>query len=102
VTLGHAHDWLIGALKRDERAALAAASPFLKLFGTVVATWLMARSGLAATRRLGEGPAAAQQMAAKLVTARFYAEQILPPALALLMPITRGEFTILALVDEQI
>jgi 3-(methylthio)propanoyl-CoA dehydrogenase len=100
--LGHARDWLTGALKRNERAALAAASPFLKLFGTVTATWLMARAGLAATRRLADGPADAQQMAAKLITARFYAEQILPPALALLMPITRGEATILALDDDQL
>jgi 3-(methylthio)propanoyl-CoA dehydrogenase len=101
-TLGHARDWLLGALKRNERAALAAASPFLKLFGTVTATWLMARAGLAATRRLGEGPQDAQQMAAKLITARFYAEQILPPAIGLLVPITRGEATILALDDDQV
>ena len=38
---------------------------------------------------------------AKLITARFYAEQILPQAAGLLTPVTKGAGTVMALTEEQ-
>jgi hypothetical protein len=60
---------------------LAAAGPYLKMFGLVTGGWLMARSAAAA---LKHGPPDV------LVTARFYAEQLLPQAGALIGAVTAG------------
>src|SRR4051794_896551 len=66
--------------------ALAAAGsvPYLQLFGTVAAGWLMARLALAARERGGSFAAA------KLATTRFYAEHFLARAPAYLPAITGG------------
>jgi alkylation response protein AidB-like acyl-CoA dehydrogenase len=64
--------------------ALAGAMPFLELFGTVTAGWLMARAALAAS---DADPDFAK---AKHVTAQFFAEQRLATAPSLLPAITGG------------
>jgi 3-(methylthio)propanoyl-CoA dehydrogenase len=56
----------------------------------VTGGWLMATSALAATARLRTRAGDAGFNEAKLVTARFYAEHILPAAPALLPAITGG------------
>jgi len=59
----------------------------------VTAGWLMSRSALVATARLAAGPADAQEaewLRAKVVTARFFCEQLLPPAVGLVASITAG------------
>ncbi len=77
-----ATDWLTGAADSDD--ALAGASPYLRLFGQTVGGWLLARSALAAHRRLADGDPNAGYLDAKIVTAQFYAEQLLPLASGLL------------------
>ena len=52
--------------------------PYLKLFGTVAGGWLMARAALVAATKL-ETPEA-DFYRAKKITARFYAEHVLPEA----------------------
>ena len=56
---------------------------------------------LAAARHLAEG-GNNPFYAAKLATARFYAEQILPPASALLGPITRGADNLFTIPPEHL
>ena len=86
----------------DEPAATAAgATPYLRLFGAVAGGWGLARGALAAARHLAEG-GNDPFYAAKLATARFYAEQILPPAAALLGPITRGAENLMAIPPEHL
>ena len=71
--------------------ALAGATPYLRLFGLVIGGWLLARSALAASRRLRNASGSgAVFLKDKIGTARFYAEQLLPQAAGLLPAVTAG------------
>ena len=76
--LADATSWLMRHGVEDPRNALAGATPYLRMFGLVTAGWLMAKSALAAQRRLDAGEGDAEALAAKIATARFFCEQILP------------------------
>jgi 3-(methylthio)propanoyl-CoA dehydrogenase len=91
--------WIAERLASDADAVGAAASPYLRQFGTVAGGWLMARSALAATRLIAAGGDAGF-LKAKIATARYYAEQILPSAAALTGPITAGAATLFAVSPE--
>jgi alkylation response protein AidB-like acyl-CoA dehydrogenase len=79
-------DRATASLVSAEPAVAAAGSvPYLQLFGTVAGGWLMARVAAAALRHPAAGLAAA-----KLATARFYAEHFLARAPAYLPAITGG------------
>jgi hypothetical protein len=82
--------WMVEHGTSDAPRTLAGAAPYLKQAGTVVGGWLMAKAALAAARRRSERRGDAGFNAAKLVTARFYAEHVLPGATALLPAITGG------------
>jgi alkylation response protein AidB-like acyl-CoA dehydrogenase len=99
--LEQATAWVTETGKGDPRAAAAAAVPFLRLFGIVTGGWLMGRSGLAAMAAMRQPGADAAFYDAKLITARFYADHILPQARGLLTPITQGHRSVLALADDQ-
>ena len=88
--LAAASDWLGEALERDANGALAGATPYLRMFGTVAGSYVLARSAVAARAKLANGGEDGDFLRAKIATARFYAEQILPQAAALLGPVTRG------------
>ncbi len=75
-------DWL-GAVA-DPNDALAGATPYLRMMGLVTGAWLLTRSALAA-HELG-GDLAAQ----KLVTAHFFATQVLPQVSGLAPAVTAG------------
>jgi acyl-CoA dehydrogenase len=62
----------------DIESALAGATPYMRQIGTVVGGWLMARSALAASATSDRY--SPEFVAAKLQTARFYGEQLLPAA----------------------
>ena len=66
------------------------ATPYLKMFGVTVGGWLLARQAVVANERLVRGEGDPAFLRAKIVTARFFAEQIVPTATALLGPVTRG------------
>ena len=70
--------------------AFAVAVPFLKLTGTVMGGWLMARAAAVAARELAAGNSDREFMQAKLATARFYAEHMLPQAQSLLAVVKGG------------
>ena len=89
--LEEASRWLGARLAAGEyQDALAGATPYLEMFGTVVGGWMMAKSGLAARRLLDAGEGDADFLRAKVATARFYGEQILPEAASLLGAVTAG------------
>ncbi len=93
-----ATDWLLEHGRRDSTAAAAGAAPYLRLLGTLAGGWLMARSALAAT---APPPIDAKTAAAKVATARFYADQILPQTAAYLPQITSGPAPVMALDEDQ-
>ncbi|HWK45617.1 MAG TPA: acyl-CoA dehydrogenase [Stellaceae bacterium] len=74
----------------DPAAAAAGSVAYLKLFGTVAGGWLMAKAALAAQAALRQPGSDARFNEAKLMTARYFAEQYLPGAAALLPAIAGG------------
>jgi alkylation response protein AidB-like acyl-CoA dehydrogenase len=98
--LSTASEWLLDPKNNDIDAKFAGATPFLHLTGTVVGGWLMARSALAAHRKSANG-GDRSFLEAKIVTARFYAEHVMPRVHALLPEITQGSASVLALAEDQ-
>ncbi|MBP2294186.1 acyl-CoA dehydrogenase [Azospirillum rugosum] len=85
----------------DLRAAAAGAANYLKLWGTVAGGWMLAKSAAKALEGLRQPGANAPFLEAKLVTARFYAEQILAQGPGLLLPILTAHRTVMALSEDQ-
>ncbi|MCW2236191.1 acyl-CoA dehydrogenase [Azospirillum canadense] len=85
----------------DLRAAAAGAANYLKLWGTVAGGWMLAKSAAKALEALRQPGANAPFLEAKLVTARFYAEQILAQGPGLLLPILTAHRTVMALSEDQ-
>jgi alkylation response protein AidB-like acyl-CoA dehydrogenase len=83
----------------------AGSVPYLKLCGITLGGWQIARAALAAARRLANGietdAGDPSFFEAKIATARFYADHVLPQAAALCTSIVEGSKGVLALSDEQ-
>ena len=73
-------DFVVAQGKANPNAVFAGSVPYLMLGGNMVAGWQMARSLLAAERLLAHGEGDAGFLAAKVATARFYAEHLLSRA----------------------
>jgi 3-(methylsulfanyl)propanoyl-CoA dehydrogenase len=99
--LTEATDWLLATFPHNMRAAAAGAVPFLKLFGVVAGGWQMGRAALIAKRRLDEGAEDYDFYRAKIGTARFYAEHVLPLAQPCKQEIVNGSTSVLALEEAQ-
>jgi hypothetical protein len=95
-----AADWIRANADTAGVVPGAAAYNFLMLAGTVAGGWQLGVAALAAQRRLAAGGADnADFLRAKLITARFYAEQILPRARMHAEAVQAGAQTIMAM-DE--
>ncbi|GHF26616.1 acyl-CoA dehydrogenase [Kordiimonas sediminis] len=77
----------------------AAATPYLRLFSTVVGAYLLCKQATEAERRLAAHDGNPAFLRAKITTARFYVEQILPTATALLGPIKAGSASLMEIDD---
>ena len=99
--LKRATDWLVAEGGTDAARAYAGATPYLKLFGTVAGGAMMARAARAAEagRQTANGDAGFYE--AKLVTARFYAEHVLPQAAGLAAEIMEGADSVMALPEDR-
>ena len=95
-----ATDWILAAANDDPRDAAAGAMSYLRLWGTVAGGWLMARAALAAKADLAAGMGDPGFLRAKILTARFYGEQILPRAAGLKAAATAGAATLMAMPDS--
>ena len=80
----------------NPKAAASGAVAYLKLAGTVFGGWLLAKSALAAARKLSEGQDD-EFYRAKIITARFFATHSLPLASAYAVEVTHGADSTLAL-----
>ena len=99
--LENATVWLVGNQGDGFADAAAGATPYLRMFGIVIGGYLLARQAVAANERLGSGEGDAAFLRAKIATARFFAEQVVPQGIALLGPVTRGSDMLYALSEEQ-
>ena len=92
--------WLTGNSGERLTDTAAGATPYLRMFAVTVGGWLLARQAVAAHERLARQEGDPAFLKAKIVTARFFAEQIVPPATALLGPVTRGADLLYAIPVE--
>ena len=92
--------WLLqnGGGSNDE--GLAGATPYLRMFGTTVGGWLMAKSALKAQSLLSESSDNKDFLEAKIETATFYAQQLLPQVSGLLPSVTSGAHSLFAINSE--
>ena len=95
--LDEATNWLIANSDANPQAAAAGSVPFLKLTGIVVGGWLMARSAQVAAGRL-DG-ADGDFYKAKLGTASYFAQHVMPEANAYRDAIVNGAESVLALEE---
>jgi hypothetical protein len=91
-----AGQWLMTEGLSDPVVALSVASPFQRLLSLTVAGWLMARQARLASQRLAAGDGDADVLTQKLVTARFFARNVLPEVHGLVGPATSGKDDLLA------
>jgi alkylation response protein AidB-like acyl-CoA dehydrogenase len=94
-------DWMVPAYGANSRAAHAVAVPYLKLWGLVAGGWQLGRGALAAARMLAAHEGDDKFLAAKIETARFYAEALLPQAAGLARTVTGAGESALRLAAEQ-
>jgi acyl-CoA dehydrogenase len=99
--LAEATDWILETYPRDASAAAAGSVPYLELWGTVAGAWLMARAALIAKQRLDTGSQEFDFYRAKIATARFFAEHLLPRAQSYKHAIVHGSASVLALEESQ-
>ena len=99
-SLAAAVDFVVANAKWDPNAVFMGSVLYLKLAGVVLGGWQMARAMLAASNKLSEDPSF---YGAKIATAQFFAEYVLPQAMALEVSITGavGSEGVLVLSDSQ-
>jgi alkylation response protein AidB-like acyl-CoA dehydrogenase len=88
--------WFAGNALKNLKVTFAGAVPYLMFWGYVAGGWQMARAALIASEKTSD-----PFYAAKLVTARYYADHVLPRALAYKHEITAGGAATLALSEDQ-
>ncbi|WP_138379165.1 acyl-CoA dehydrogenase C-terminal domain-containing protein [Luteithermobacter gelatinilyticus] len=92
-----AAQWLFEQHQGNMRNAAAGSVPFLRLMGVVSGGYLLIKGALAAWQRLGQGDVDEAFLKAKIATARFFAEQIMPQAAGLKDMIMTGDETLYAI-----
>jgi alkylation response protein AidB-like acyl-CoA dehydrogenase len=97
--LDAATDWILIRQKDNPHDAAAGAMSYLRLWGTVAGGWLMARAAIAATLDLAANDGDPEFLRSKILTARFYGEQILPRAFSLAATATAGAATLMEMAD---
>ncbi|UCV09683.1 acyl-CoA dehydrogenase C-terminal domain-containing protein [Dechloromonas denitrificans] len=95
-----ATEWLAGNVKTDLSGVLTAAVPYLHLAVTVCGGWFMGKAALAAAGHLDTGSGDQAFYRAKIATARFYADQLLPQAASYAETVKAGNAALAAIGDE--
>lgn len=96
-----AQQQLLNGAKDDPLMPGSMAFNYLMLQGTLCGGWQSLRAALAATAELAEG-GDAEFLNAKILSARFYAAQILPRAASYAAMCAAGSDTVMAMTDEQL
>ena len=100
-SLGEASLWMGANAMTDPRLPAAGAVPYLMCAGYVCGGWQMARAAQIAQKKLAAGAGDMEFYRAKLITARFYADHILPKARGLSHEVVHGAESVLALQEAQ-
>ncbi|MBL8431661.1 MAG: acyl-CoA dehydrogenase, partial [Dechloromonas sp.] len=97
-----ATEWLSADAKNGLAGALTAAVPYLHLAVNVCGGWLMGRAALAAAGYLDKGEGDQTFYRAKIATAHFYADQMLPLATSCGITVQAGGASLAALTDDML
>ncbi|HQU80700.1 MAG TPA: acyl-CoA dehydrogenase [Azonexus sp.] len=97
---GEATDWLLANAKTGVSGVLTAAVPYLDLAVIVSGGWLMGKAALAAAGYLERGEGDLPFYKAKLASAAFYADQMLPQAQAKAATVMAGDVALAGMGDE--
>ncbi|MFZ2267486.1 MAG: acyl-CoA dehydrogenase C-terminal domain-containing protein [Azonexus sp.] len=95
-----ASEWLAGNAKTGLSGVLTAAVPYLHLAVTVTGGWFMGKAALAAAGYLEKGEGDQAFYRAKIATARFYADQLLPQAISYGETVRAGDAALAGIGDE--
>ncbi len=82
--------WLQTTFRTSPASALPGSAPYLQMMGLLSGAHYLARGALAATLQADERDADTRLLNARISVAQFFAEQVLPMAVGLLGPVTRG------------
>ena len=89
----------LATFNSNVRASFAGSVPMIKLFGIVCGAWQLARVALEAEKRINAGHADKAFYEAKLSTMRFFADTMIPEAIAAADTIVNGSEGTLALAE---
>lgn len=84
----------------DPEEAAAAATDYLRLLGFVAIGYCFAKAAKAAHAKLAEGTGEAQFYKAKITTAQFFFDRLLPPATAQFMAIKSGKASMMDMPED--
>lgn len=93
-------DWVLERAGKDPVTAGAVANSLLMLTGVVAGGWQMARAAEAAAAALANGTADPDFYRAKLATAEFYAQQVMPQAGAYAKALSSGAGAVMGVPEE--
>ncbi len=99
--LEDATNWLLGKAQDEPAVVYLAAFDYLMLAGTVIGAWQMGRAAESAQRMLVSNAGDADFCKAKIITARFYAEEILPRSAGYLEAATSDSSSAMELPEEE-
>jgi len=94
-------EWIVAQHVDNMRSALAGSVPFLRLFSVTVGCYLMAKAAAAARAELDNGNPDTDFLEAKIISSRFYAQQIVPTAVGLKEVIMTGDDLFFAIPSEK-
>ena len=100
-TIRRFEKWLLDNAKESRDVAGAAGVNYLMLLGYVCGGWVMGLSALKAAQLLGTGGGDEAFLQAKLATAQFYCDHLLPRAGACLVSVKAGPGSTMALSEDQ-
>ena len=87
----------------DTNAAAAGGTPYLRMWGLVLGAHLLAKGALAAERGIAAGDEAERDFFQdRIAVARFFCQQLLPEATALLPAATAGTELLYALPEDRL
>jgi len=98
--LREATSWVASHGLEDPEQAGSAASAYLRLMALTVIAYLWSRMAYAAQARIASGEGDSAFLQAKLVSARYYYEKLLPETLWLARDINSGKESVMAFADE--
>jgi acyl-CoA dehydrogenase len=91
-------DWILSSYKSNPQLPGAVAVNLMMALGTVVGGWQLAKAALIATAKMAEDESF---YGAKIITAVFFAEQIMPRTEAFVKAARSGSETTMALTEQQ-